>query len=432
MKLAIAASFLALLLAAPRLAASEPAAATVTLLTGQGSAANDEGIRELAKGDSVFNGDSVRTETNSYLNLKFTDSGAFLLRPDSALQIDQYRFSGTGSAAVLPVPTAAAPAERVTEIVLPPTIASAPAAAAPASRCAALRLAGCKEGDVVVLDGVGFAAGSSVLGPTAKTALDLLAVALKAKPDIKVEIGGHTDSSGNPETNRRLSERRADAVKLYLMARGANGRHLTTRGYGQRKPIASNDSPAGRDRNRRFELKVLAASALAQPVIQPPTVAPAASAAPTQLPVAKAEPQVLVLGLVKGGFRAVSGLIGKINREEYRIVTPVVTVGIRGTDYFAVLCDEACAFDPVVAAKLPLGKSAEGALVTGVYEGEITIGNPEDCRQLPPNSEGTEKCTVVKAGEFSLTLPDGAQISLAAPPLFLQVDPLADPLACGI
>ena len=410
---------LAALALTPVLAHAADPAAAVTLLTGIGTASSDTGIRELAKGDEVFNNDTVRAETNSYVNLKFTDGSALLLRPDTALQIDDYRYSPAPAASPAPPPRVEPPPPPPPPPVPPPAVAA---------RCAALSLKDCKPGDTVVLSEVRFAAGSSSLGPSSRTALDLLAVALKAKPDMRVEIGGHSDSSGNPETNRKLSERRADAVKLYLMSRGTNGLNLLTRGYGQSQPITGNDTPAGRERNRRFELKVLAETAVVdKPLVNLPPPRPAA---PQQV-VVKVE-QKLALSLLKGGFRAVSGLIGKINREEYRIVTPIVTVGIRGTDYFAVICDEACAFDPVVAARLPLGKSAEGALVTGVYEGAISIGEPEDCRNLTVESGGNGKCTIVKAGEYNLTLPDGSQVALPAQPVFLQVDPLPDPLACGV
>src|SRR3546814_7082028 len=63
--------------------------------------------------------------------------------------------------------------------------------------------------------------------------------------------------------------------------------------------------------------------------------------------------------LLKGGFRAVSGLIGRVDHEEYRVSTPVATIGIRGTDYYVYQCDAACDDDPVIAELIGNGRSEE-------------------------------------------------------------------------
>src|SRR3546814_146346 len=73
--------------------------------------------------------------------------------------------------------------------------------------------------------------------------------------------------------------------------------------------------------------------------------------------------------LLKGGFRAVSGLIGRVDHEEYRVSTPVATIGIRGTDYYVYQCDAACDDDPVIAELIGNGKlppSVAGATLVGV------------------------------------------------------------------
>lgn len=401
-------------------AAADPAA-MVTLVTGQGTASSDTGIRELAKGDDVFSGDTIHAETNSYLNLKFTDGAALLLRPNSRLQIEDYRFHGAAAAKV------EAPAPK------PPTVTASQSPSALPSNCTALNLSGCKAGNVLLLGGVGFAPGSSQLTPATRGTLNLLAGALKAKSDIRVEIDGHTDASGAALANKRLSEQRADAVKIYLMSQGVDGLRLSTRGLGQSQPLADNGTEAGRERNRRFELKIISETAIADVAPAPEATRPVSAGTP----VAKGDQERdlgsrAFLSLLKGGFRAVSGSIGKLNREEYRIVTPVATIGIRGTDYFAVLCDETCAYDPTVAASLPLGKNAAGALITGVYHGSIAIGEPDDCTGVTADSEVNPKCTILKVGEYSISLPDGSQVPLPGQPRFLQVDPLPDPQACGI
>ena len=88
--------------------------------------------------------------------------------------------------------------------------------------------------------------------------LDKLVAWIKAHPDVALEIGGHTDSYGMPNYNRVLSQRRVDAVMLYLTAKGIGGDRLTAIGYGEDRPLASNDDePEGREINRRTEFKIL-------------------------------------------------------------------------------------------------------------------------------------------------------------------------------
>ena len=77
--------------------------------------------------------------------------------------------------------------------------------------------------------------------------------------------------------------------------------------------------------------------------------------------------------LIKGGFRAVSGLIGKGDRNEYRVSTPVATIGIRGTDYEAILCDEACASDPVIMKLVGITANPRDGLVASVMHGGIGV-----------------------------------------------------------
>jgi len=102
--------------------------------------------------------------------------------------------------------------------------------------------------------GINFDVDSDHLRPDAKPALDELLGALKANPVWKISIEGHTDATGNAAHNLDLSQRRAAAVKTALVAAGIGGDRMTTSGFGQTKPIASNDSAIGRAQNRRVEV----------------------------------------------------------------------------------------------------------------------------------------------------------------------------------
>jgi uncharacterized repeat protein (TIGR01451 family) len=101
-----------------------------------------------------------------------------------------------------------------------------------------------------------------------------LAEVLQEYPDLRVRIEGHTDAVGTESYNQRLSERRALAVRDFLVGLGIAPERLEWVGYGESRPIASNDTPAGRAKNRRTEFPVLNPEALQHRVIQrkpPPT-----------------------------------------------------------------------------------------------------------------------------------------------------------------
>ena len=102
-----------------------------------------------------------------------------------------------------------------------------------------------------------FKFGSFKLGETEKGYLDTVADWIKSEPEISVEIGGHTDSVGSDSYNQKLSEQRAKAVHDYIVSQGVDKSRLSYKGYGESEPIATNETEAGRQRNRRVELKIL-------------------------------------------------------------------------------------------------------------------------------------------------------------------------------
>ncbi|MDP4221014.1 MAG: OmpA family protein [Bacteroidota bacterium] len=87
--------------------------------------------------------------------------------------------------------------------------------------------------------------------------LERIVQLMRANPKMKVEIAGYTDSKGSPEYNLDLSKRRAESVKTYLVRQGISDSRITTKGYGEANPIASNDTDEGRAENRRVEFVVL-------------------------------------------------------------------------------------------------------------------------------------------------------------------------------
>jgi outer membrane protein OmpA-like peptidoglycan-associated protein len=101
-----------------------------------------------------------------------------------------------------------------------------------------------------------FDASSSTLKPGARRAVDNLAQFMNRYPEREIAIEGFTDSVGAPQANRRLSESRAAAVKMALVARGIEPSRIDARGYGPAFPVASNETPTGRQLNRRVEIVI--------------------------------------------------------------------------------------------------------------------------------------------------------------------------------
>lgn len=110
------------------------------------------------------------------------------------------------------------------------------------------------RGLVMTLGDVLFSTGQADLKPGAAQRLNKLAAFMLKYPDRGVVIEGHTDSSGSAASNQTLSERRADAVKAYLVSQGVPATRVTTVGKGKDVPVADNTSASGRQQNRRVEI----------------------------------------------------------------------------------------------------------------------------------------------------------------------------------
>jgi outer membrane protein OmpA-like peptidoglycan-associated protein len=107
----------------------------------------------------------------------------------------------------------------------------------------------------VTTDGVFFDTGSDNIRPESAPALKQIGDMLAAHGDLKLSIEGHTDNVGKAQANVTLSEKRAAAVKTYLVSKlGVNAARLTSRGFGDTKPVGDNATPDGRQKNRRVEL----------------------------------------------------------------------------------------------------------------------------------------------------------------------------------
>lgn len=112
------------------------------------------------------------------------------------------------------------------------------------------------RGLVLTLGDVLFETGRADLKPGSVARLDQLVDFMQRHPERTVVVEGHTDSVGSEESNVLLSQRRADAVRAYLLRRGLDASRVTTTGLGESMPVASNDDVGGRQQNRRVEIVI--------------------------------------------------------------------------------------------------------------------------------------------------------------------------------
>jgi OmpA-OmpF porin, OOP family len=112
--------------------------------------------------------------------------------------------------------------------------------------------------NITITEKVQFATGSAEILPVSFGLLDEIGKVFTDHPNIQlVEIQGHTDSTGAPAINRKLSQERAESVMHYLVGKGVAAYRMTAKGFGPDKPVGDNATEDGRDKNRRVEFSIL-------------------------------------------------------------------------------------------------------------------------------------------------------------------------------
>ncbi|HET7817719.1 MAG TPA: OmpA family protein [Bacteroidia bacterium] len=107
------------------------------------------------------------------------------------------------------------------------------------------------------LDNVYFETGKALIKPSSYKYIDEMVEYMQLKKNIVIEISGHTDNVGAAATNLKLSQDRAEAVRAYLLKKGIAANRVVAKGYGDTQPIDNNLTDAGRQKNRRTEVKIL-------------------------------------------------------------------------------------------------------------------------------------------------------------------------------
>ena len=131
-----------------------------------------------------------------------------------------------------------------------------------------------QRGLVISLSDILFDVGKSTVKPGSQANIGRIAVVLRQYPQHQILVEGHTDATGSEEFNLRLSQDRANAVRAALVAGGVDASKITADGFGESQPVASNDTPAGRQQNRRVEIVIVGAGTVADAVPPPSGGAP--------------------------------------------------------------------------------------------------------------------------------------------------------------
>lgn len=123
-----------------------------------------------------------------------------------------------------------------------------------------------QRGLVISLSDILFDVGRSTVKPGSQANIERIAVVLRQYPQHQILVEGHTDATGSEEFNLRLSQDRANAVRSALVAGGVDASKISAEGFGESQPVANNDTPAGRQQNRRVEIVIVGAGTVADAV----------------------------------------------------------------------------------------------------------------------------------------------------------------------
>ena len=162
---------------------------------------------------------------------------------------DDGRVTADGAAYLCQIPPPHRPASPPAEAPPPPPLAPPAVAAEPAPPTAEPN-----PHKIETLTGPSFEFGKAALTQEGRRHADRVVQAMHDDPALRISVEGHTDNVGTHEFNQHLSQWRADSVRAYLVSKGVAADRITTRGFAETRPVASNDTAGGHAKNRRVEI----------------------------------------------------------------------------------------------------------------------------------------------------------------------------------
>lgn len=215
--------------------------------------ANDDATYHVGRSDAAYDGPQVNLAgalppalRDENFDNKWHHVAVVYRKPQMKIYVDQYRVLTVPDAKLVPQSVVF---EGIGDQEKPITFRNVRIAAG-----GGMNLVGKKFTDAkIVTHGINFDVDKATLRPESMGTLNQIKAVMASDPTLKFEIDGHTDNSGSAAHNLELSQQRAEAVKAQLVAMGISADRLTTKGYGDSKPMASNDTPDGKANNRRVE-----------------------------------------------------------------------------------------------------------------------------------------------------------------------------------
>lgn len=222
-----------------------------------GCAISKEGMMAYDEAKDLFQKATAAGAKNCAPCQYATAEAYLALADEEVAEKDEY--SGDFAIAIKTVKEKSLEALRLTPCGKPvPPAPPAPPKPAPPSPAPAPTPAPTPAPKPAVFDTIYFDPNKTNINPTAAKALDRNGMILKQNPNIKVEIGGHTDGEGSEKANQMISEKRALSAKKYIQDKfNIPDSRLKVKGYGSTKPVADNNTQEGRSKNRRVEFKVI-------------------------------------------------------------------------------------------------------------------------------------------------------------------------------